>query len=130
MTGARGAVPATGTEWIVEARGCSLAALRDPDRIAAVFAAAVADLRLRPVSQPVLHRFPPPGGVTAFLLLAESHLACHTFPEYGYAALNLYCCRPRPAWDWAARLAEHLGATTVEVRAVPRGGLPGGPPPR
>jgi S-adenosylmethionine decarboxylase len=117
---------ATGTEWIVEAHGCTPAALRSPDRMLALFDRAVRELALRPVAAPLVHAFPAPGGFTAVLLLAESHLTCHTFPETGYAALNLYCCRPRPAWDFAARLAEHLGATRVEVRTVARGGLADG----
>jgi len=33
-------------------------------------------------------------GVTGLLLLTESHLACDTFPERGFASFNLYCCRP------------------------------------
>jgi len=32
--------------------------------------------------------------VTGLLLLTESHLACDTFPERGFASFNLYCCRP------------------------------------
>lgn len=116
--------PATGTEWIVEARGCRPEALRSEAALRALFERAVAELGLRPVAPPVFHAFPPPGGVTGVLLLSESHLTCHTFPESGYAALNLYCCRPRATWDFAARCAEILGATGTEVRAVPRGGLP------
>ena len=116
----------TGTEWIVEAHGCDPAALRSPERLRALFDRAVAELGLHPVAPAVFHAFPPPGGVTGVLLLSESHLACHTFPESGYAALNLYCCRPRPEWPFRERLAEHLGASRVEVRAVARGGLAGG----
>ena len=33
-----------------------------------------------------------------YVLLSESHLSGHTFPETGFAAINLYCCRPREAW--------------------------------
>lgn len=116
--------PATGTEWIVEARGCRPEALRSEAALRALFERAVAELGLRPVAPPVFHVFPPPGGVTGVLLLSESHLTCHTFPESGYAALNLYCCRPRATWDFAARCAEILGASRTDVRAVPRGGLP------
>lgn len=117
------AVPATGTEWLVEARGCRPEALRSEQALRALFDRAVAELGLRPIAPAVFHRFPEPGGVTGVLLLAESHLTCHTFPESGYAALNLYCCRPRPAWDFPSRCAELLGATRTEVRAVARGGL-------
>jgi S-adenosylmethionine decarboxylase len=115
--------PATGTEWIVEARGCRPEALRSEAALRALFERAVAELGLHPLAPPTFHRFPPPGGVTGMLLLSESHLTCHTFPESGYAALNLYCCRPRPAWDFAARCRELLGATRTEVRALVRGGL-------
>jgi S-adenosylmethionine decarboxylase len=57
------------------------------------------------------------------LLLTESHLACHTFPERGFAAIDLYCCRASREWPWARRLADALGAAEVRVRSVPRGEL-------
>jgi S-adenosylmethionine decarboxylase len=121
------AVPRTGTEWIVDAYGCPADALRSEARLRALLDAAASELDLHAVAPTLVHVFPPPGGITAVLLLSESHLACHTFPESGYAALNLYCCRARPAWDFRARLAAHLGASSVEVRVVRRGGLAGGP---
>ena len=62
----------------------------------------------------------PPGGVTGLALLSESHLACHTYPEFGVATFNLYCCRARPRWNWEAVLAEMLGATSVTVRVLER----------
>jgi S-adenosylmethionine decarboxylase len=61
------------------------------------------------------------GGVTGLYLLAESHLACHTFPERALAAFNLYCCRTRPAWDWSGFLKLRLSAREVLVRAIARG---------
>ena len=45
----------------------------------------------------------------------------HTYPEKGVATINLYCCRPRPAWDWNGRLRELLGAQQVSVRMAVRG---------
>lgn len=121
------AAPATGVEWIVEAHGCRPDALRSEAALRALFERAVAEIGLRPVAPALFHVFPSPGGVTGMLLLSESHLTIHTFPETGYAALNLYCCRPRATWDFAARCAEHLGAARTEIRAVTRGGLAEGP---
>ena len=56
------------------------------------------------------------------VLLTESHLCCHTYPESGVATFNLYCCRERPRWPWAEVLADVLRARRVEVRAHARGG--------
>ena len=76
----------------------------------------------KPLTDAQWHVFPGPGGVTGLLLLSESHLACHTFPERGFASFNLFCCRPRPEWPWTAALRETLHAQRVELQAIPRGG--------
>jgi S-adenosylmethionine decarboxylase len=112
---------AEGTEWLVDAHGCDRTALRSREILGALFDRIVADLDLHPVAPAQWHVFPGEGGITGLLLLSESHLACHTFPERGFASLNLYCCRPRAEWPWAERLLEILGAARVEVRAMPRG---------
>ena len=110
-----------GTEWLVDAHGCDPAALRSSEVLAGLFARIVRELGLHTAAAPVWHTFPAPGGVTGLLLLTESHLACHTFPERSFAAFNLYCCRPRAEWPWHDRLAETVGATRVSVRRFDRG---------
>ena len=111
---------AGGTEWMVDASGCTFAALTDLDRIAEICDRVVADLGLKVVGAPMQHVFPGPGGVTALYLLSESHLACHTYPEHAFATFNLYCCRRRPAWPWRNQLARCLGASDVVVRELHR----------
>ena len=107
-------------EWIVDAAGCDPDALRSPVRLGDLFDRIIRELGLKPVEPPLWQKFPEPGGVTGMVLLTESHLTCHTFPERGFAAFNLYCCRPREAWPWADRLRESIGATGVLVRALTR----------
>ena len=117
---------ADGVEWIVEAFGCRPAALRSEAALRLLFERAVVELSLHPVAPASFHLFPPPGGITGVLLLSESHLTCHTFPEMGYAAVNLYCCRLRERWDFPSRCREILGAERTQVLEVRRGGLPRG----
>jgi S-adenosylmethionine decarboxylase len=109
-----------GTEWLVDAEGCSSQLLRDLNTIKRLYDLIIADLELRVVGQPMWHQFPSPGGITGLVLLTESHLACHTYPESGVATFNLYCCRLRPEWPWKERLFELLGASMVRVRSVTR----------
>jgi S-adenosylmethionine decarboxylase len=109
-----------GTEWLIEASGCDADALRDVGRLREVFARAIEELNLRVLGEQLWHKFPGEGGATGLAMLTESHLACHTYPEFGVATFNLYCCRERQAWPWEERLREMLGATSVGVRAVRR----------
>jgi S-adenosylmethionine decarboxylase len=109
-----------GTEWLIEAKGCSQDALRDEDKIKAVLSRVIGDLGLRVVGE-VWHKFDGEGGVTGLVALTESHLACHTYPEHGVATFNLYCCRSRPEWDWERYLTELLGASSVLITTVQRG---------
>ena len=119
----------TGTEWLIDAAGCDRALLGDLGAIRAVCDQIVTDLGLCVVGEPLWHPFPFPGGVTGMYLLTESHLACHTFPEFGLATFNLYCCRPRTAWPWESKLTALLCARQVTARSVPRvGSTPAAPP--
>ena len=112
---------AIGVEYVVDARGCDPEALRSLPRLQALFARVLGELALEVAAAPVWHVFPGHGGITGVVLLAESHLTIHTFPESGCAAIDLYCCRRSADWPWAARLAESLGAREVEVKVIRRG---------
>lgn len=110
-----------GTEWLIEAEGCISESLRDEAVLRGLFARIVADLGLKTLGDPLWHTFGGEGGVTGLVMLTESHLACHTYPEHGLATFNLYCCRQRPEWPWEEALREALGAETVNLRRFERG---------
>ena len=109
-----------GTEWIVDARGCSAESLRDLPRLRNLFAQIVADLGLRTIGEAHWHQFPGGGGITGLCLLSESHLTCHTFPEFGSLCLNLFCCVPRSRWDFESELSGRFLATSIRVSCVER----------
>jgi S-adenosylmethionine decarboxylase len=109
-----------GCEWIIEALECDTFHLRDVSRLREMFDDLVRALDLHPAADAQWHQFPGPGGVTGLWLLAESHIACHTFPEYGSLCLNVFCCRQRPEWDFDEYLRRKLGAKRVQVRRLER----------
>lgn len=110
----------SGCEWLIEARGCCAATLCNEGLLQALFEQLIEALHLHQIGTATWHRFQGTGGITGLALLQESHLACHTFPEFGALCLNVFCCRPRPDWDFAAYLKQEFQAREVNVRRVER----------
>jgi len=110
----------SGVEWIIECYGCNPSCLRDLERLRVFFERVVEGMSLNPVEPTVWYQFPGTGGITGLCLLAESHLACHTFPEFASLCVNVFCCRPRPDWDFEACLKAEFGAASVRVRRIER----------
>jgi len=110
----------SGIEWVVDAHGCSADSLSSPELLGELFDRIISSMRLRPVGPTQWHQFPNTGGITGLCLLAESHLACHTFPEFGSLCLNLFCCVPREPWEFESALIAMFGARSVTIRTLTR----------
>jgi S-adenosylmethionine decarboxylase proenzyme len=109
-----------GTQWTAELYGCDAAMLDDVDDIRALMLAA-ADVAHATIVGSQFHRFSP-YGVSGVVVIAESHLAIHTWPEHGYAALDVFSCGLTLHADAAFRfLADKLGATHVDSVCRRRG---------
>jgi S-adenosylmethionine decarboxylase len=67
------------------------------------------------------HSFGDGQGITGVVLLAESHISIHTWPEYGFAAADIFMCgasRPQLALDLIQRALEPAKA---DIQAIERG---------
>jgi S-adenosylmethionine decarboxylase len=81
-----------GLHLTADLAGCAPgAAMSDELALRRLCLAAVRAAGLTPVGE-LFHRFPAPGGVTGVVLLAESHLAVHTWPERGAVTIDAYVC--------------------------------------
>jgi len=109
----------TGLEWVIDAQGCDPAPLALAVPLVRLFDTFVRGMDLHPAAPAQWHQFPRTGGFTGMLLLMESHLTVHTFPEHGTLCLNLFCCRRRPAGDFAAWLDE-FHPQNVTIRLIER----------
>lgn len=69
-----------------------------------------------------LHAFGPGQGVTGVALLAESHISIHSWPENGYAAVDIFMCGRSHDLDAALSvITKALGAQSVSQRTIARG---------
>ena len=68
-----------------------------------------------------VHAFGPGQGVAGVVLLAESHLTFHTWPEHGFAAIDAFMCGECKPDVAVAHLVEALGSTKASIRTVNRG---------
>jgi S-adenosylmethionine decarboxylase len=72
------------------------------------------------------HHFGENQGVTGVLLLAESHISIHTWPEYGFAAADIFMCGQAAPERALAVLRQAFAPTHEQVQRVLRGnhGMP------
>lgn len=111
---------ALGWHYLVEFYDCDTKVLDDVDKLKVAMQQA-ADLSGANVVQSVFHRFSP-YGVSGVVVIAESHFSIHTWPEYGYAACDLFTCGEKMTIDNASDyLHEALGSRTSTVVKIDRG---------
>ena len=68
-----------------------------------------------------LHVFSPNGGVSGIAVLKESHLSIHTWPEYDYAAIDLFVCGTIDPFLALPVLEKEFRADKMEVQEIKRG---------
>ncbi|WP_297404780.1 adenosylmethionine decarboxylase [uncultured Cetobacterium sp.] len=109
-----------GRHILVEFYNCKEEVLKDPILIEKYMNEA-AVLSNATIVQSVFHHFNP-YGVSGAVIISESHLAIHTWPEYGYAAVDVFTCGDTiNPWTAFKYLEEMFGADRSESIEVPRG---------
>ena len=108
-----------GRHVISELWGCNFDKLNSMESIGKIFveAALKSGAEIREVA---FHKFAPQG-VSGVVIISESHLTIHSFPEHGYASIDVYTCGnldPNVAADY---IANALGAKKIETIEIPRG---------
>lgn len=104
-------VPAVGTQIVLDLYDCASDRLDDIDWVRATMtdAARIAGATIVDV---VFHKFSP-WGISGVVVISESHLAIHIWPEMRYAAVDIFTCGDSVDLDHAAR---HLVAAFQSAR--------------
>lgn len=109
-----------GIHVLYEFHGCDPAVLNSPRILRRVMRKAVKSGGCTILGDR-FHQFNP-HGVSGMVVIMESHMAIHTWPEHSYAALDFFTCKLDTHFDAAlAVLQEGLGAQRIEYQLAHRG---------
>ncbi len=111
-----------GEQVLAEFYGCSVSAINDPGLIREAMLEAARRAKATIVAD-VFHEFNP-HGISGVVVIAESHIAIHSWPEHGCASVDLFTCsedmEPGAAVEY---LKSVFQAERVEIQVVKRGRL-------
>ncbi|MDY0042386.1 MAG: adenosylmethionine decarboxylase [Desulforhabdus sp.] len=111
-----------GKHLIVELYGCSSELLNNLVQVEKILIEA-AELSNATIVQPVFHHFSP-HGISGVVVIAESHFSIHTWPEYGYCALDIFTCGEQIDPDVSLKfLKNRFQASNMSVMEIKRGTL-------
>ncbi len=112
---------ALGNHILVEFMGCDPHIMNDVSSIERDMVGAAQKAGATVINS-TFHHFSP-YGVSGVVVIQESHLAIHTWPEYGYAAVDLFTCGEMDAWISFDYLKECFGAKQYSAIELKRGAI-------
>lgn len=105
---------------LAEYQNCDPVVLNDVDKIRAMMLEA-AEVSGATVLSHSFHKFSP-HGISGIVVISESHIAIHTWPEHGFAAVDIFTCGTKvDSWAACRHLEKTLGSSETAVREIPRG---------
>jgi S-adenosylmethionine decarboxylase len=87
-----------GVHFMLDGYGCPPALLKDASLLKTMLHEVPVAMGMHIISEPTVVEVGPknrkdPGGLSGFVLIAESHLSFHTFPERGFVTIDVYTCQ-------------------------------------
>jgi S-adenosylmethionine decarboxylase len=111
---------ALGRHLLLELRECNIAVLDDLEYLENALVSAAREAGATVIDKS-FHQFAPQG-VSGVVLIAESHLSLHTWPEHAYAAVDIFTCGTTVKIEVAAdAMIRQLGSKDPSVLEVKRG---------
>jgi S-adenosylmethionine decarboxylase len=118
-----------GKHLLVEVITKNPKSLTNKNLIKKVFEKISQAIKITPVLPPVIYQFPKKrgmpkniaGGLTAFCIIAESHLAIHTWPESNYFAFDLFSCKDFEEKIVIRILKKHFAIKKLASQIIKRG---------
>ncbi len=110
---------ALGRHALAHITGANFDCLNNADKLLKAFQRTVSHFTLEALYEPQIHQFEPQG-LTGIILLAESHISIHTWPERGEAAVDVFTCGGRDSRQIAEFFCTAIDNAHVDITVVER----------
>ena len=108
-----------GNHFLTELFSCNIEIINNVELVEEYMKTSAA-LSGATIVQSVFHTFSP-YGVSGVVILEESHLAVHTWPEHGYVAIDFFSCGDLDCNAAISNLSNRFGAEKTETKKIERG---------
>ena len=109
---------ALGTHLLIELRDCNPEILKSLEKVRKILVSAAKEAKATIINNS-FHEFNP-FGISGVVVIAESHLTVHTWPEYGYAAVDIFTCgdiiKPERAVSYLVKKFDCKNPSIVEMK--------------
>ncbi len=109
---------ALGTHLLIELRDCDPEILKNLEKVRKILVSAAKEAKATIINNS-FHEFNP-FGISGVVVIAESHLTIHTWPEYGYAAVDIFTCgdiiKPERAVSYLVKKFDCKNPSVVEMK--------------
>ncbi|NTW34999.1 MAG: adenosylmethionine decarboxylase [Syntrophobacteraceae bacterium] len=114
-----------GVHLMLDGYGCDRAVLEDIQFIYNFLDEYPDQMNMTKIMPPYVFRYngavPEDWGVSGFVLIAESHISVHTFPDKQYLSLDMFSCKPFDTDDAVEAVRKHFRMQKYEKRVLDRG---------
>jgi S-adenosylmethionine decarboxylase len=114
-----------GVHLMLDGYGCDRAVLEDIQFIYNFLDEYPDQMNMTKIMPPYVFRYngavPEDWGVSGFVLIAESHISIHTFPDKQYLSLDMFSCKPFDTDDAVETVRKHFRMQKYEKRVLDRG---------
>lgn len=112
---------------MLDGYGADPETLKDINKLTSLLNTIPAGMNMHPISEPLVVEVGPqnrkdPGGVSGFVLIAESHISFHTFPNRGFITVDVYTCQNEMDTDkLTSFFVDGFKLKDQDTKVVPRG---------
>ena len=116
-----------GVHLLFDGYNADAALLSDKDHLTRLLTEIPKKMKMHTITEPVVVEVGPlnekdPGGISGFILIAESHISYHTFPKRGFVTADIYTCQnDLDSEAFTELLSAVFGTTDYDVQVIKRG---------